>query len=425
MPFLYNLLVLLITPLALLYLGLRGIKDNRYRQRWSERFGFFDAAQSAQGIVIHAASVGEFNAASPLIKSLLTKFPELPITVTTLTPTGSQRVTSELGTRVLHVYIPLDTAGAVARFYQRLKPRLIIIMETEIWPNLYRGAQRRKIPLLIANARLSKNSVRQYQRFRSLMAPALANVDWIGAQSSEDAERLVSCGSRRAVTEVTGNLKFDIQVMASLAEQGQALRAGWGTTRRVLVAGSTHEADEAALIPAFVELLKTQADALLILVPRHPERFEAAALTARLAGLDVQLLSENATCNPQTQCFVIDTMGQLMNYYAAADVAYVGGSMGEQGGHNALEPAALGKAIIIGPNTWNAKEIVQDLIVCGAARQVLNTSNMVATLQQLFADSLLLEKMGQAGLRLIERNRGALKLTVDAIDKILLENAAE
>lgn len=422
MQFVYSLLLMLITPLVLLYLGLRGIKDSNYLRRWSERFGFFDVGQSAQGIVIHAASVGEFNAASPLIKSLLAMFPELPMTVTTLTPTGSRRVTSELGTGVFHVYIPLDTAGAVARFYRRLKPKLVIVMETEIWPNLYRGAQRRKVPLVIANARLSENSVKQYRRLRSLIVPALKSVDWVGAQTAEDAERLVSCGSNPAATEVTGNLKFDIQVLASLSEQGQALRTGWGAARRVLVAGSTHEADEAALVPAFIQLLKAQPDALLILAPRHPERFAAAAQTARLAGLDVQLFSETAVCTPQTQCFIIDTMGQLMNYYAAADVAYVGGSMGEQGGHNALEPAALGKAVIVGPNTWNAREIVQGLIACGAARQVLNSNDIVVTVEQLFANGLLLDEMGQAGLKLIESNRGALELTIGAIDRLLNEN---
>jgi len=416
---------MLSTPFVLLYLGLRGIKDRNYLHRWAERFGFFDAGQSAEGIVIHAASVGEFNAASPLIKSLLLKYPRLPITVTTLTPTGSQRVTSELGARVFHVYIPLDTVGAVARFYRRLQPKLVIVMETEIWPNLYLGAQRRNIPLVIANARLSENSVRQYQRFSSLIAQSLAALDWVGAQSDEDAARMVSCGSNQSITEVTGNLKFDIQVAASLSEQGQALRALWGANRRVLVAGSTHEADETALIPAFVQLLKSQPDAFLILVPRHPERFEAAAQTARLAGLETQLFSDATSCSPLTQCLVIDTMGQLMNYYAAADVAYVGGSMGEQGGHNALEPAALGKAIMIGPSTWNAKEIVQGLIDCGAAKQVLGASDVLATLKQLFGNGLLLDQMGQAGLQLIEHNRGALKLTMNAIEKLMAKNDAQ
>jgi len=425
MQFLYSLIVMLSTPFVLLYLGLRGIKDRNYLHRWAERFGFFDAGQSAEGIVIHAASVGEFNAASPLIKSLLLKYPRLPITVTTLTPTGSQRVTSELGARVFHVYIPLDTVGAVARFYRRLQPKLVIVMETEIWPNLYLGAQRRNIPLVIANARLSENSVRQYQRFSSLIAQSLAALDWVGAQSDEDAARMVSCGSNQSITEVTGNLKFDIQVAASLSEQGQALRALWGANRRVLVAGSTHEADETALIPAFVQLLKSQPDAFLILVPRHPERFEAAAQTARLAGLETQLFSDATSCSPLTQCLVIDTMGQLMNYYAAADVAYVGGSMGEQGGHNALEPAALGKAIMIGPSTWNAKEIVQGLIDCGAAKQVLGASDVLATLKQLFGNGLLLDQMGQAGLQLIEHNRGALKLTMNAIEKLMAKNDAQ
>ena len=425
MQFLYSLIVLLCTPLVLLYLGLRGIRDRNYLHRWAERFGFFDPGDAAKGIVVHAASVGEFNAASPLIKSLLVKFPKLPVTVTTLTPTGSQRVTNELGARVFHIYVPLDAVGAVARFYRRLKPRLVIIMETEIWPNLYRGAQRRNIPLIIANARLSENSAKQYQRFPNLIARSLAAVDWVGAQSNEDAGRMVSCGSDALKTEVTGNLKFDIQIVASLSEQAQALRTGWGANRPVLVAGSTHEADENALIPAFAQLINTQSDALLILVPRHPERFEAAAQAARSAGLDVRLFSEAASCTAQTQCLVIDTMGQLLNYYAAADVAYVGGSMGEQGGHNALEPAALGKAIIIGPNTWNAKEIVQGLIDCGAARQVLGASDIVVTVKQLFGDGLLLDQMGRSGLQLIDSNRGALKLTLDVIDKLLGKNTAE
>lgn len=425
MQFLYSLIILICTPLVLLYLGFRGIKDRRYLQRWPERLGFFKAGDAGGGIVIHAASVGEFNAAGPLIKSLLSDYPDLPVTVTTLTPTGSQRVMAELGSRVTHVYIPFDTTGAVARFYARLNPVLMIVMETEIWPNLYRGAQRRSIPLVIANARLSENSVKQYQRFRALIAPALASVDWVGAQSAKDAERMVNCGSIKVKTEVSGNLKFDIQVAASLFEQGQALRAGWGATRRVLVAGSTHEADEAVLIPAFVSILEKQPDSLLVLVPRHPERFEATAQAARSANLRVRLFSDAAICSADTQCLVIDTMGQLMTYYAASDVAYVGGSMGEEGGHNALEPAALGKAIIIGPNTWNAKEIVQGLTDCGAARKVSTTHDVIETIKTLFRDGVLLDSMGRAGLRLVEQNRGALELTMQAIDQQLNKKKAD
>lgn len=419
MSFLYSVFIALCTPLVLLYLGLRGIKNRAYLQRWKERLGFFDAGQSNGGIVLHAASVGEFNAAFPLIKSLLKTYPDTPLTVTTLTPTGSQRVIDELGGKVLHVYIPLDTSGAVARFYARLKPRLMIILETEIWPNLYRGAHRKNIPMVMANARLSENSVKQYRRWRALISPVLAPLSWVGAQSAQDAERLVRCGSRAEVTENTGNLKFDLQVSASLSEQAEALRLNWGPARPVLVAGSTHDTDEAVLIPVFSRLLEKLPEALLILAPRHPERFERAAQSARNAGLNTQMFSEGLACAPTTQCFVIDTMGQLMNYYACADAVFVGGSMGEQGGHNALEPAALGKAIMIGPNYWNAKEIVTELFDCGAAKLVTNADEMFNVSLQLLGNGLLRDQMGQAGLSLIESNRGALDITREAIGRVL------
>lgn len=419
MSFLYSVFIALCTPLVLLYLGLRGIKNRAYLYRWKERFGFFDAGQSSGGIVLHAASVGEFNAAFPLITSLLKTYPDIPFTVTTLTPTGSQRVVRELGGKVLHVYIPLDTAGAVARFYAHLKPRLMIVMETEIWPNLYRGAHRRNIPMVIANARLSENSLKQYRRLPALITPVLAPLSWVGAQSAQDAGRMIRCGTRAEVTENTGNLKFDLQVSASLSEQAEALRLGWGAARPVLVAGSTHEADEAVLVPAFTQLLQQLPDALLILVPRHPEHFERAAQSARNAGLNSRIFSEGLGCTATTQCFVIDTMGQLMNYYACADAVFVGGSMGEQGGHNALEPAALGKAIMIGPNYCNAKEIVNELLDCGAAKRVANANEMHNVSQQILSDGLLRDQMGQAGLNLVESNRGALDLTMESIQNVL------
>lgn len=418
MPFLYSVFIALCTPLVLLYLGLRGIKNRAYLLRWKERLGVFEASQSG-GIVLHAASVGEFNAAFPLIKSLLKTYPDIPLTVTTLTPTGSQRVIDELAGKVLHVYIPLDTAAAVARFYERLKPRLMIMLETEIWPNLYRGAHRRNIPMVMANARLSDNSVKQYRRLRALITPVLAPLSWVGAQSTQDATRLVKCGTRAEVTENTGNLKFDLQVSASLSEQAEALRLNWGPARPVLVAGSTHEADEAVLIPVFTRLLEKLPDALLILVPRHPERFERAAQSACNAGLNTQMFSDGLAFAPTTQCLVIDTMGQLMNYYACADAVFVGGSMGEQGGHNSLEPAALAKAIMIGPNYWSAKEIVTELLKCGAAKLVTNADEMFNVSQQLLSDGLLRDQMGQAGLHLIESNRGALNKTLESIQRVL------
>jgi 3-deoxy-D-manno-octulosonic-acid transferase len=415
----YSFLILLITPLVLLYFVLRGIRDRAYLGRWHERFGFITAPPKTGGILVHAASVGEFNAASPLIKALLKTYPELPLTVTTLTPTGSERVINELGESVFHSYIPLDYAAAVSRFLDRLQPRLIIVMETEIWPNLYLQAQRLEIPLLMANARLSENSVGHFQRVPGFVAKVLQCTSWIGAQSRDDADRLIKCGANPQQTELTGNLKFDLAVPASLEETGEALRSRWGRQRPVLVAGSTHEADENVVIPAFVALLAKLPDALLILVPRYPERFTRATQLAKSAGLQTELRSEGEICSENAQCFVIDTIGELMTYYACADVAFVGGSMGDQGGHNALEPAALGKPVLLGPNMDNAREIATQLIQCNAARLVTNQVEFRQAAEKILSDGGLRDSMGRAGRTLVEKNKGAIELTLAAIKKLL------
>ena len=419
MRFLYSTLVTLSTPFVLSYFAIRGLRDRDYLSRWNERFGFIADDHPKGGILVHAASVGEFNAASPLIKALLKTHPDVPLTVTTLTPTGSERVSRELGDKVLHSYIPMDTPGAVRRFLKRLQPRLIIVMETEIWPNLYLQSQELGIPLLMANARLSRRSVERFQRLPGLVADVLHTVDWVGAQSDADADRLISCGASPQHVDMTGNIKFDLAVPASLEERAEALRLRWGRQRPVLVAGSTHEADENIVIPAFVALLSTLPDALLILVPRYPERFTRATLLARTAGLQTELRSQGEACSTQAQCFVIDSIGELMNYYACADLVFVGGSFGNQGGHNPLEPAALGKPVLLGPNMENAKEIAAQLLHRNAARRVTNQQDFRQTVQQILTDGVLRDKMGQAGRRLVEENRGALDLTLKAVKKLL------
>ena len=419
MRFFYSILIVLATPAVFLYFALRGIRDRAYLGRWNERFGFIKAPPERNSVLIHAASVGEFNAASPLIKALLKTYPELPITVTTLTPTGSERVKRELGSKVFHCYIPLDLPAAVSRFFGRLQPRLIIVMETEIWPNMYLQAQRMNIPLLMANARLSPRSVEGFQRVSGFVKDVLQTVAWIGAQSTGDADRLESCGAQSQRIDMTGNLKFDLAVPASLEEKGYALRSRWNRARPVLVAGSTHEADENVVIPAFIQLLENLPDALLILVPRHPERFARAAQMARAAGLRTELRSHAEVCSEEAQCFVIDSVGELMTYYACGDVAFVGGSMGEQGGHNALEPAALGKPVLLGPNMDNAKEIANQLVQCKAARRVTNQQEFRQVVEQILTDGKLRDSMGQAGKSLVEKNKGALNLTLKAVEKLL------
>jgi len=419
MRFFYSLLIVLSIPFVLLYFAWRGIQDRAYLGRWSERFGLIPNPGKHGGILLHAASVGEFNAASPLIKALLKTYPDLPLTVTALTPTGSERVRRELGDKVFHSYIPLDLPGAVSRFLSQLQPRLIIVMETEIWPNLYLQAQRRNIPLIMANARLSERSVNRFQRLSGFVHKIFQTVAWIGAQSEEDCERLILCGAKPLHTDMTGNLKFDLGVSSDLVKKSAALRERWGSQRPVLVAGSTHEADENVVIPAFVELLKSLPEALLILVPRHPERFARSIQQVIASGLRTELHSEGESCSQQAQCFVIDTIGELMTYYACGDVAFVGGSMGEQGGHNALEPAALGKPVLLGPNMENAREIAAQLLLCNAALRVTNQQDFCEATERILADSALRNSMGQAGRELVEKNRGALDLTMEAVEKLL------
>lgn len=419
MRYLYSFLLILSIPFVLLYLVFRGFRDRSYLRRWPERFGNMPGQPGVGGILIHAASVGEFNAASPLIKALLRQYPDLPVTVTTLTPTGSNRVKHEFGVKVHHSYIPIDLPWIVAKFLRRLQPSLIIVMETEIWPNLYLVADNMKIPLLMANARLSERSVNHYSHLGGLVEKVLQSVRWIGAQSAEDAKRLISCGARETQVEMTGNLKFDLDIAASLAEKAEALRIRLNRNRPVLVAGSTHEADENVVIPAFVELLKKLPDALLILVPRYPERFERASQLARAAGLSTELRSQAEVCGAGTQCFVIDTIGELMTWYACADAAFVGGSIGDQGGHNALEPAALGKPVLFGPNMANAREIADQLLACNAAKEIRDQQQLTKTAEQILTDGVLRDRMGQAGQQLIEKNRGALDLTLAAVDKAL------
>lgn len=419
MRLLYSLLIALATPLILLYFVVRGWRDRSYLQRWPERFGFIPYDRKAGGILVHTASVGEFNAAKPLIKALLDTYSDLPLTVTTLTPTGSERVKRELGDKVIHSYIPLDLPGAVSRFLNRLQPRLIIVMETEIWPNLYLQAENMRIPVLMANARLSPRSASRFKYLAGFAKAVLQSVDWIGAQGSADAERFTGVGADPRKTAVTGNLKFDLSIPASLIEKGLALRSRWNSARPVLIAGSTHEADELVVLPAFAALLEALPQALLILVPRHPERFGRSAQLARANGLRTELRSTGEACSEQAQCFVIDSLGELMTYYACSDLAFVGGSMGEQGGHNALEPAALGIPILLGPNMDNAREIADQLIHSNAARCVNDQQQLRLAAEKILTDGVLRDSMGQAGMALIESNKGALDLTLSAIKRLL------
>jgi 3-deoxy-D-manno-octulosonic-acid transferase len=419
----YSLLVCPATPLVLLYLAYRGLRDRDYLKRWPERFAFFDAAESAGSIVVHAASMGEVNVAEPLLRELGTLFPNYPLCITTVTPTGSGRVRALFADRVYHVYAPWDLPGAVKRFFDRVRPHLLIVVETEIWPNLYHEAHSRGIPIIMVNARISERSIGSYRRFRHLTADALGVVSIVAAQSECDAARFIEIGAEKNRVSVTGNLKYDVKLAPELLEKGGSLRLGWGLDRPVLTAGSTHEGDEGPLLEAFTGVLKAFPNALLVLVPRHPERFVRAAQLARSAGLRVSLLSEGARCPRETQCLVIDSMGVLLQYYAACDVAFVGGSMTAIGGQNMLEPAALGKPVVAGPHTFNFSDIMQQLIEVRGALQVRDAQELEAAVRRLFGESLLRDQMGHAGLDLVNSGKGALQRTLDLISGLVIAKA--
>jgi 3-deoxy-D-manno-octulosonic-acid transferase len=409
MRVLYTALMYLVTPIILYRLAFRGLRNRDYFWRWRERFGFFACPEMQDAIWVHAVSVGEFNAAVPLIEALIKRFPTRPMVVTTITPTGSARVQSVLGQRVFHVYLPYDLPGSVRRFLDRTKPKLAVVMETEIWPNLYLSCSARKIPILIANARLSERSLRGYGPAKALAGHCVRAAAWIAAQSKVDAERFLRLGAEPARLELVGNIKFDMKLPPGITEAGLHLRAVWGGDRPVWVAASTHEGEEAAVLEAHALVLRHLPDAMLIFVPRHPERFKLVSTHCRSIGFRTATRSENHTPDGNTQCFVLDSMGELLNFFAAADVAFVGGSLCDIGGHNMLEPAGLGIPVIVGPHTYNFEEIADRMILDGAAVRVSNGTELGQALCRILRFSATRAQMGEAGLQVVASERGALE----------------
>jgi 3-deoxy-D-manno-octulosonic-acid transferase len=418
----YTALMYLLTPVILYRLALRGLGNRDYFWRWRERFGVFPDPNFAQSSIwVHAVSVGEFNAALPLIHALMARFPDRPLVVTSITPTGSERIRKVLGARVLHVYSPYDLPGSVRRFLDRVKPKLAVVMETEIWPNLYLSCSQRGIPILIANARLSERSLRGYGPAISLAGHCVRQAAWIAAQSRIDAERFLRLGAEPSRLELVGNIKFDMELPIDAAEQGQALRANWGEQRPVWIAASTHEGEETAILDAHARVLRRFPDALLLIAPRHPERFKLALALCRNVGFRTDARSEAKLPSTSTQCFVIDTMGELLRFYAASDLAFVGGSLDNIGGHNVLEPASLGVPVLVGPYTQNFEEIVARMRAENAIVQVQNGATLGNELVRLFIAPELRTALSEAGKHVVARERGALARLVLRAEALLGE----
>jgi len=422
MRFLLAFLAYLLLPLMFFAMLWRGFRAPAYWQRFSQRFGHVEFASPESSIWVHAVSVGEVQAAIPLVKRLQHQYPQHKIVVTTQTPTGSERVTKIFGKSVAHSYVPYDVPHVVARFIRHIKPCLVVIMETEIWPNLYSACQRAEVPLIIASARISPRSIDSYQRFRFMFKTTLQQVALIAAQTSRDAERFLRLGAPVEKVKVVGNLKFDFMfVPSNLQQQGEEYRIKYFPNRLIWIAASTHAGEEQSILSVHKKLLIDFPNLILILVPRHPERCYQVLNLIKASGLSYCVRSSEQTPNADTKILLIDTLGELPMFYAASNVAFVGGSLVPIGGHNLLEPAALAIPIIVGPHTFNAPEIAEMLDEVGAAETVSDDSALYSSVLALLQAPDRARLAGQAGKEVIAENYGALDKLMTEISLILTE----
>jgi len=415
----YTALLWLGLPLVLARLLWRSRHAPAYRERWRERLGFYRGDPLPASLWVHAVSVGEVQAAQPLIKGLLERHPSLPLVVTTTTPTGARRLHDLFGSQVQHHYTPWDLPPVVRRFLGHCRPRLAVVMETEIWPNLFCACHARGIPVVLANARLSARSARGYARIGGLSREVLGCIHTIAAQGETDARRFVELGADPVRMRVTGNIKFDLHLPASLHEKAAVIRRLWGEGRPVWVAASTHEGEDAPLLDAHRRVLETVPNALLVLVPRHPERFDGVAALVEREGFALVRRSEERPCTPETQVFLGDTMGEVPLFLAAADAAFIGGSLVPTGGHNLLEPAALGVPVAHGPHMFNFADITRLLHEADAAVEVDGPDGLAALLIEWLADASERSRIGENGRRVVEQNRGALTQLSAIIDEAI------
>jgi 3-deoxy-D-manno-octulosonic-acid transferase len=416
---LYTLLLRLLLPLVVLRLRWRSLKAPGYGQRIDERLGRDRPGPDPADLWVHAVSVGEVQAAAALIHRLLERQPPLRILVTTTTPTGTERLATLFGERVSHLYTPYDLPEAVAALLDRARPRLLVVMETEIWPNTLVECARRRIPTVLANARLSERSARGYRRVQPLTRETLRRFDLIAAQTQADADRFLWLGADPDRVTVTGSVKFDQRTPADLQDRAEAMRRLWGTQRPVWVAASTHEGEEEQVLSAHKRILERIPEALLVLVPRHPERFDRVAALAQRQGLTPVRRSARAACPPNRSVFLGDTMGELPVFLAAADAAFVGGSLVPVGGHNLLEAAAVGVPVATGPHTFNFAAIVELLTAEGAAAVVTSPESLAELMIRWLSDAAMRASIGERGRRAVERNRGALGRLIEIVESRL------
>jgi 3-deoxy-D-manno-octulosonic-acid transferase len=415
----YILISYLAAPVVALLLFWKGIRNRAYWERFEERFGFGESGFDRPGIWVHAVSVGEVVAASSLIAALRSSYPQYPIVVTTATPTGAQRVRDLFGNDVLHSYAPYDMPGSVRRFFKRMQPRLAIIIETELWPTMYSECGARGVPLVLANARISPRSVARYRRMVSLFRHALSHGILIAAQSPQDAERFLSLGANPERTVVTGNLKADLVFPEGMTDAGREFRRQHFPATPVWTAASTHAGEEEAALEAHQAVRARVPDALLIIVPRHPDRFNGVAEMLASRGIVFRRRSLGESPLPGDAVFLADSLGELPMFYAAADVAFVGGSLVPIGGHNLLEPAALALPVITGPHNFNAEDIAGTLQETGGLQVVMDAAGLGDAVAALLLDPELRRRRGEQARLMVIQSGGALEKLLRLLDPML------
>lgn len=407
--YLYNLLFYAAVPYILCRLWWRSRKNKAYKYRWRERFALQAIpSQWQNSLWIHAVSVGEVIAAVPLVKAIQSRYPDLPIVMTTMTPTGSEQVRKNFPDSVFHCYVPYDIPFAVKRFLSNVKPKALMLLETELWPNILHYCQQTKVPVMLANARLSARSAKGYGRFSSTMRSMLSAVTVLAAHAKEDGERFVKLGLAPEKLTVTGSIKFELQVPASLTEQADELRNQLGQNRSIWIAASTHEGEDEPVLQAHQKVLEAIPNALLILVPRHPERFLSVYALCKKQGFNVVKRSREKSCASEIAVYLGDTMGELLLLFSASDIAFVGGSLVPHGGHNFLEPAAVGVPTLTGPHTHNFTRIKNSLVAAGATQVIHNADELAQTVINLLNDSYCRNQMAESGLSVLAANKGAL-----------------
>jgi 3-deoxy-D-manno-octulosonic-acid transferase len=415
---LYSALFYLAMPFVMLRLFWRSRKMPEYRQRIAERFGFCPH-QLKDAVWVHAVSVGETLAAIPLIKALKNAYPQLPILVTNMTATGAARVKSALGESVLQAYIPYDLPDAVNRFLARIQPKIAIILETEIWPNLFAACKQRSIPLIITNARLSEKSAQGYHHIAAVTREMLSAVSMLASQGKADAERFIDLGLPIEKITVTGNLKYDLEIPQDITSKSEILRQQLGKDRPIWIAASTHGGEEEILLAAHRRIRAKFTDALLILVPRHPDRFDQVAASIEQQGFRVVRRSQGTPCSSDVEVYLSDTMGEMLLLYSAVDVTFVAGSFVQVGGHNVLEPAALNKPVLSGPILFNFAEISQKLLEANGLIIVNNADELAHAVEQLFSDAPYRQQIGNNARKVVDENRGALQKQMRCIESLM------